>query len=1440
MRMRRGLQIAVSAFLGGAACTLAAPPPIAPYNGARVLDGVRAGAQAALISAAATASPSSQSKTYRLNDGSVVLLGADGFGVHEDAKGGGRRPLWIPIPAGRTAFSDGAWPAPLLVQAAVSRLGRGEAADSVIVVLASATAAPSSAAHPRGSSPLTTDARIDAALRVSGARSIAALFPGQAPLAGAATAANRFDMSRVYLVSLVGADPIAAARRLRTVPGIAYAVPNWKVSPMHVGPHPLPPSQANSGVAAHTPRVAAAPPSLPSNFGVASSLQSYLNANGVNALSAYAEITRRYGQIPGTGTIITNVSLGDLTDEGMADAGDSYVQIVGPTTVLRGGRRYLDFPSLPLIPTYSVDMNGVVDPRGAVEGVDPYLGEVLLDFSVMAPLPHDRQRPQALGQGALDLLGIAPGAKYRLVVPKTPTFANILVAMMAAAHQSPAPDVITASLGYGFDGFGFPGRYFEDDPLNFAVVQSIVQSGIVVTISANDGMRLYTNAAIGADGGAAPTNLLPAGAQPTSVADDGQTTIASLVPDSGAVAVGGSTLDDIFSAPPQWSGPLSGAGAFPETRLNGGTYYASGFGTRVNVSAPSDNIAVMAHVCINYPCRAQDAAPVLEGGTSASAPMVAAAAAVLRQVARLSGADLTPAQVRGLLSSSGRPLPNPPQVDRPIAVGPQLDLGAAVDALLAARGLAPPAAQVVRIGVAQRQNVGDLGASFMEATDPAAIDLTGPADLLGNPSGQNNVALITLAPDIVGRGGLAPAELGYRWTIGRKVIELRGAPSLRLLPEQLLADAGFTLASSHSRQVPVTFEVLRSGHTLASSSLVLTFSASTGTYEESLAPKLPSRVPVGAPLRVHYDLTRISDLNAPQLVLSSINHWNPVTGPLFRAAWTAPLTAPSGDVEIPASAFAGGAGIYGVGILVDSTNNVWGEFSAVQVTADNAGGAGPAAPSRPAAPLLAATGSPLFGHALALSRASPRFEVRWDVRNVPGASGALLEISAPAPTIRGLYSTFTNPNGSQRDNDGADAPSLRTVPLPGTSGTTSLDALALNLPTSMFYTVRVLASNGNEVAGQASPVSSMAFDDGLPPGGGEVTDFDVNASGPSTVAVAQYDSSVFPPVEIGSAVFDYTPASASYGAPLVADTTGALDYHAGGSDLLLQHTLVIGLANITNDEYLDVYDKGGVLLAQTHLDVSKDPYLLGARVDSARHRAALLGWASADYSDLILPLDLQSGVLGSAIPADVNAPAHGLFTAMDLDAHTGKVFPATSTFYDQCFILGGSSYVTSVDLDAGSALPVMPGLDTCSNSIAADQKGGALHTTIGPELSFPFLFPPARTQVVGEQSLTISHDLNIGGRSAMFPVVDPVHDLLLVDFLAVENYLTDNNATSAVGVYDLRAGRLVKTLPQFNLRNALFSNNYFNHSARGLQIDPATRRGWTYGPGNAQIQQFTY
>ena len=94
---------------------------------------------------------------------------------------------------------------------------------------------------------------------------------------------------------------------------------------------------------------------------------------------------------------------------------------------------------MPLIPTYTATSSGVLDPTGETCGDDPSLTEVGLDFSIMAPLPHDQQRPGETGTGLTDLLGIAPGASYRLVVPSTPGGLAVRGRQELKQSRRPAP-----------------------------------------------------------------------------------------------------------------------------------------------------------------------------------------------------------------------------------------------------------------------------------------------------------------------------------------------------------------------------------------------------------------------------------------------------------------------------------------------------------------------------------------------------------------------------------------------------------------------------------------------------------------------------------------------------------------------------------------------------------------------------------------------------------------------------------------------------------------------------------------------------------------------------------------------------------------------------------------------------------------------------------------
>src|SRR5262249_47092854 len=143
-----------------------------------------------------------------------------------------------------------------------------------------------------------------------------------------------------------------AVARLRSNPDVAYAAPNWTVTTANTPAVPVPSSAVaaarRSARALAVRATAPSIPGVPDNFDLTSSAQSMLNRPGVDAVPAFAQIAA-HGQLPGQGEIITNVSLGDLTDAAAAaspsDPCNFFASNYGPTTIVQNGQRYLDWPS---------------------------------------------------------------------------------------------------------------------------------------------------------------------------------------------------------------------------------------------------------------------------------------------------------------------------------------------------------------------------------------------------------------------------------------------------------------------------------------------------------------------------------------------------------------------------------------------------------------------------------------------------------------------------------------------------------------------------------------------------------------------------------------------------------------------------------------------------------------------------------------------------------------------------------------------------------------------------------------------------------------------------------------------------------------------------------------------------------------------------------------
>ena len=1312
----------------------------------------------------------------------------------------------------------------------VFRAGIQPSQDTLTVpasTLAKMRGAKSAAARTAAAPAYTNSAGANATLAALGVDRMDRLFrqfnraalKAQHDRAQAAVGFPLLDFGSAYRMHITGASVTQAFLALQRSADVAYVSPDWTVSAMHAPPLSLDHADKDAKAAGHASsqfgKSAPATTSLPTNVALASSAQSLLNAPSVNTATAFDEIARSFGQLPGQGETITNVSLGDLTDASAAtnpsDACYNYASALGPTTQIINGQRYINWPSMPLIPTYTADANGNLNGQGEVCGVDPFLYEVGLDFSMMAPLPDSQQRPGYQGSGTADLLGIAPGANYRLVVPASsaPTNSDVDAAFLAAAQQSPAPNVITASLGFGVDQYGLPSRYLEDDELTRAVITTIVHGyGIVVCVASGDGLRLSTNAAVGPSGGSAATNAIGKNSTPTDLNDIYLSTMPSLDPDSGAIAVGGTTLDDIVAAPPQdpANAALAAQHAFPQTRWTGAMNFSSGFGSRMNVSAPSDNVLSLSHAFSSDPTAVS---LVQEGGTSASAPEAAAAAAIALQMARLtnSGSVHGPTDVRDLLAKTGTPVPQTSQTDLYTNVGPQINVGNLVETMLQASGrrVAPG---VARVAVERRRVFyGALGADYLTDTDPSNITLQGPY-VNGVNSGLRAKAWITIAPDWE---GMAPG-VNYQLSLASDPSKvLATTPWARLLPETILGAAGYPLAATTSRTVTLTYAAISDGQTIAQSTFSLTFGPADQVSEQVHAPLVPATV-TGATIPVTYDLTNTLNLSNPTLVVSDPGRFTPPwCSCSFHVRYSVALTATKGTVQVPVSALEGG-GIYGIGINLGPSPfgyDYYSDFAFTRVGSTNA--------ARPASPLFSINGS-ASAHYLEVPYGGT-FQISWDASTVPNANGAMIEVSAPGPNTRNNYDTFNNPNGSGRDHNGQDSGSVYFAPLPKVKGTATLNGSALNLTPTLNNMARIVATHNGTPIGEAGDVSMLSMDGIAASDGGYVnngyainsngsdaflTSGQTTASGQTLSSVETFDQTtgrVTGTVASSQSNVYFTPAWGTYG----GDTGlyGTYDPASGNSSYNL----------------LSPVASGTVGAAWT----SPDPDLLQlAQNPAGTTTAGLAGPSGAGGHYHVFGTDIATNTSGPEY--DVSGPISGFnYGFYNWIAEN----PKTNTA-----VIGGGDLLGNCSAPVIVSINLADGTQTATAGLGA---GIAQGLAVDTKTSKAFMLSDCDNGLEAYDLASHTGTLTtIPGFNNIYVAVDEQHSQLLVTQLQGEDAAINNNALSSVLVLG-EDGTLIKRMEQFN-----FFNGFIPFESSGLQVNPGTRTGYAWGYLLQQLEPFSY
>jgi hypothetical protein len=1285
-------------------------------------------------------------------------------------------------------------------------------------------------ALPSGTVPAyTSDAAFNRVLAGLGVDRMSAVFPSQAMRTLRAQPGG-LDLAKAYVVDMTGGTMAHALAALTSSGAVAYAAPDWTVSSTATSPLPVPAAtlQAATRTAHQLAQAPAAQrsggslPALPSNFALQASAQSLLNKPGLDWTPAYEALEAKYHQLPGTGETITDVSLGDLDSAGIpsTDHCYGYVSAFGPTTIVQNGQRYLDWPSMPLIPTYVSSSSATIDPTGEVCGVDPYDEEIGLDFAMMAPLPDSLQRAGETGSGLTDLLGIAPGAKYRLVVPSDTTGAitSIDEAFLAAAQQTPRPNVITASLAFGEDSYGFPSRYLEDDPLTEALISSLVgQYHINVSIAANDGLRTSTNATVAPSGGSAPTDTEPAGGTPSNLNSIYLSTMPSRDYDSGAIDAGGTTLDDVFAEPPQDPGNVAFASqhAFPETRWDGYGSFSSGYGSRVNLSAPADNLTAFEHTFGG----AADAVTVDNiGGTSGSAQEVGAAAAVVQQAARLAGdksVATSPLALRAELEKTAAPVPGVPQADTALNVGPQLDLGQAVTSLTGAAGggLAPG---VARVAVEQRQPYpGYTDEVFSTATDPGDISL----------AGVDQDAYITISPDWVGLPAGAVYKLyAVRETGGQRM--LATGPWARLQPDAIFRAAGVSPPTAQSQAVALSYTASVGGQgrgggkIVARATIPLSFSPVSGTAE-ALAPVVPP-VTRGATIPVHYNLAGQSGFTAPQLVVSAPGRMNPLNDLFFRPLYTASLAPQSsGTVNVPVSALQGG-GMYGIAIQATPDTFAFSDFAYTRVQD---------APSdvRPAAPVLSAPGSPP-GY-LQVIPYGGKFTAQWDVRDVPGATGAYLEISAPGPNDWNSFATFNNPDGTIRDDNGYDSGSVYYARLPGTAGKVTISGTAAGLVPTMYSNVRVLpVTASGTAAGEASDVSTISMNGVTPADGGSpLYGFGVAASGSQGFVTSNGAvNDAGQPVSSVETFSQKTNAITGTAASSVdSDSYATLD--DGGPGIFAGNTGLINDSTATTSSY-DILHPVGTVTGPWNPPTSNSA--IQPADNQQTPAAAFVTWGFGSTGDD------DAGVFSSDVAAGTFSPVYSIEPVIKGFGVAVLSGIAQNTATDTA-VVGASDFTnlsvppTYIEVNlASGAVSTFTGVGQGYPEGVAVDSG--TDTAASPDTSGVGLYDLA----TGSGTLA-----SPGGFIYQHPAADAAHhEFVMQEVSSPDENLTtpglgavpNNNARSSMVVLN-EQGQVLSRIEQFN-----FFNVFTSVAGQLTQLAPASQQGYTLGLYGDELQPFSY
>ena len=364
-------------------------------------------------------------------------------------------------------------------------------------------------------------------------------------------------------------------------------------------------------------------------------------------------------------------------------------------------------------------------------------------------------------------------------------------------------------------------------------------------------------------------------------------------------------------------------------------------------------------------------------------------------------------------------------------------------------------------------------------------------------------------------------------------------------------------------------------------------------------------------------------------------------------------------------------------------------------------------------------------------------------------------------------------------------------------------------------------------------MSLLEVNDGLAPDGHEVDSFAIAGSSSVVSLIGPH----------GSQVRAYNPATGTYGSVIASDTSGGLFYVFGVDPFA--HTVLIDDtktgSNGTRTDHVNLYNtQTGVLVGSPDLSGYT---IKGGATDAAHNRTDLLAIDKSTRDDAVIPVSMLTGAAGTATDADHGITPKGSLDNIAVDDATGEAYSTPGPGSLLC--AGGSTTIAEIDPGTGS-VTVTTGGTHCDTDLAVDPTAGNL-------LSVSYLAESAN--LAGSSALVVmpkskpaaysAHPLRTGGPVEL--AVDPVHHLALVLYALPDGppefgapggiAVTDSNAMSVIDVVKIATGRIVKVIGGFSSSSV---NGYPFATNAAIQLDPATRTGYMFAPGDDQVQQFSY